>query len=147
MKLPDAVEAPRRAPPRRALDAVVEDDPPDRGDDVFAPPPVGRYFATVLQLDDLVVPGQLGLLRGAEHVGAAPRGSPRPELVAELVRLRPVRQVVGAEDHVLRRRRQRRAVRGRQDVVLRQHQDPGLRLRLGAEAAGGPPSGRRRSRR
>ncbi len=48
----------------------------------------------------------------------------------QLVCFRTVGQVVGAQDHVLRRRRQRRAVRRAEDVVGRQHQDARLGLRL-----------------
>jgi hypothetical protein len=42
-------------------------------------------------------------------------------------------QVVDAEDHVLRRNHQRRAVRRRQDIVGRQHEDLRLELRLMGE--------------
>ena len=78
-----------------------------------------------------VLVGELGLLRGPEHVHL--------RLVRlridgrQLVALGPVGQVVRAEHHVLRRRRQRRAVRRRQDVVGRQHQHAGLGLRLGGQ--------------
>ena len=52
----------------RALDAVVEDDPPDRGQEVLVPgaPVLGE----VVQLHEPVLERQLGLLRGAE-AGAA----------------------------------------------------------------------------
>ena len=43
------------------------------------------------------------------------------------------RQVVDADDHVLRRRGERTAVRRRLDVVDRQHEDAGLGLRLGGQ--------------
>ena len=47
------------------------------------------------------------------------------------VEVRPnLRHVVASEDHVLGRRRDRPAVRGFQDVVARQHEDPRLELRL-----------------
>ena len=44
-----------------------------------------------------------------------------------------MRQVVAAEDEVLRRHRERPAVRRRQDVVRREHQDLALDLRLGRQ--------------
>ena len=112
----------------RALDAVVVDDPPDRREHVTALAPVRAELGDVVQLDDAALVGELGLLRGAEHV--------RARLVRGAVDLRqllgfgPVGEVVGTEDHVLRRRRQRRAVRGGEDVVGGEHQDARLRLRL-----------------
>ena len=42
-------------------------------------------------------------------------------------------QVVRANDHVLRRNRDRSAVSRRQNVVRRKHEDPGFGLSLGAE--------------
>ena len=44
-----------------------------------------------------------------------------------------VREEVEPEHHVLRGRRQREAVRRREDVVRRQHEDAGLGLRLGRQ--------------
>ena len=76
--------------------------------------------------------GELGLLGGAEHVRARLVRWPR-SIFGQLLGLRPVGQVVGAEDHVLGRGRQRRAVRRGEDVVGGQHQDPRLRLRLGRQ--------------
>ncbi len=55
------------------------------------------------------------------------------DLRRQLLGLGAVGQVVGAEDHVLGGRRQRRPVRGREDVVGGQHQDPRLGLRLGRQ--------------
>ena len=94
--------------------------------------PVGTELGDVVQLDHARLVGELGLLRGAEHVRTRLVAWPR-SIFCELVRLRTVGQVVGAEDHVLGGRRQRRAVRGREDVVGGQHQDPRLRLRLRRE--------------
>ncbi len=48
----------------------------------------------------------------------------------QLLRVGAVGQVVRAEHHVLGGHGERRAVRRREDVVRRQHQQPGLRLRL-----------------
>ena len=55
----------------RALDPVVEDDPPDRGQEVLVPgPPV---LGVVVQLAAAVLVGQLGLLGGAERPSARSR--------------------------------------------------------------------------
>ena len=122
----------------RPLDPVVEDDPPDRGQEVLVlrPPELGE----VVELDQTVLVGQLGLLGGAERARTAPvrrlvplAGFGAALELRELLAVGPVGEVVDPEDHVLRRRRQRRAVGGAEDVVRRQHQDPRLRLRLGAE--------------
>ncbi len=113
---------------QRPLDAVVVDDPPDRREHVTALAPVGAELGDVVQLDDVALVGELGLLRGAEHV--RPRLIRRAIDLRELLRFRTVGQVVGAEDHVLRGRRQRRAVCGGQDVVGGEHQDARLRLGL-----------------
>src|SRR3954470_5420390 len=113
----------------RALDLLVEDDAPDGGEDVARALAVLAVLGHVVELRVPVLDGQLGLLSGPVHVRLDRRTVHRPQRVL----LRPVGQVVGAQDHVLRRRRQRRAVRGGQDVVARQHQHAGLRLRLGAE--------------
>ena len=118
----------------RALDAVVEDDPPDGGQEVL----VARApeLGVVVQLDDAVLVGELRLLCGAERVRRRPVGvAPVAALhllveLCELVAGRAVGEVVETEDHVLGRRRQRRAVGRREDVVRGQHQDPGLGLRL-----------------
>src|SRR3954447_12302910 len=113
----------------RALDLLVEDDAPDGGEDVARALAVRPVLGDVVELRVPVLDGQLRLLRGPVHVRLDRRPVHRPQRLL----LRPVGQVVGAEDHVLRRRRQRRPVRGGQDVVARQHQHAGLRLRLGAE--------------
>src|SRR3954453_17717758 len=123
----------------RALDALVEDDPPDGGEHVAtraAAPVLGQ----VMQAHHAVLVRQLRLLRGAEHVRPLAvlllvplaRGHALLELV-ELVRLGAVGQVVRAQHHVLRGRGERRAVRRRQDVVRRQHQEPRLGLGLGGQ--------------
>jgi hypothetical protein len=52
---------------QRALDALVEDDPPDRGEDV-ALTVHAAVLREVAQLDHVVLVGQLGLLRRAEDV-------------------------------------------------------------------------------
>ena len=53
---------------QRALDLVVEDDAPDGGGDVAAVQPLGAVVRRVVQADELVLVGELGLLGGAEHV-------------------------------------------------------------------------------
>ncbi len=58
----------------RALDAVVVDDAPDGRQHVAALAPEGAELGDVVQLHDAGLVGELGLLRGAEHV--------RPRLVA-----------------------------------------------------------------
>ena len=120
-----------------ALDLLVEDDPPDRGREVLvAGAPV---LGVVVQLAAAVLVDELGLLRGAEglRLGAAPgRALARFELLVDLLQLlgvRAVGEVVDPQHHVLRRRRQRRAVGGREDVVGGQHQHPRLGLGLGGE--------------
>src|SRR4051812_42567527 len=122
----------------RPLDAVVVDDAPDRREDVAALTPDRPVLGQGVELDLLLLVEQLRLLRRAEHVRARLVLGPlaRAEgllALGQLGRVRAVRQVVGAEHHVLRRRRERRAVRRRQDVVAREHEDPRLRLRLGAQ--------------
>ncbi len=112
----------------RPLDAVVVDDPPDRRENVPALAAERPELRDVVQLDDARLVGQLRLLGGAEGV--------RPRLVrgtvdlCELLGLGAVGQVVATEDHVLGRRRERRPVRRREDVVGGQHQDACLRLSL-----------------
>ncbi len=116
---------------QRPLDAVVVDDPPDRREDVTALAAAGAELGHIVQLDHVALVGQLGLLGRAEHVRARVVG--RTIDLRQLVRFRAVGQVVGAEDHVLGRRRQRRPVSGAEDVVRRQHQDACLGLRLGRQ--------------
>ena len=123
---------------QRALDAVVVDDPPDRREDVPALAARRPVLGQVLEPHEAGLVGELRLLGGAEHVRARlvlGPGVVLQRLLAggQLVGIRPVRQVVGAEHHVLGRGRERRTVRRRQDVVRRQHQDPRLGLSLGAE--------------
>ena len=112
---------------QRPLDAVVEDDPPDRGQEVLVT--VATVLRVIMERDDAVLVCELGLLRG-------------PERMRRLLQLRRVElghvvarvgQVVETQHHVLRRGRQRRTMGRREDVVGRQHQDPGLGLGLGAE--------------
>ena len=74
-----------------------------------------------MQVDLAVVEGALDLVGVAEHLALA---------------LGPVDlegQVVGAEHHVLGGDGDRAPGRRRQDVVRRQHEDPGLGLRLGRQ--------------
>ena len=85
----------------------------------------------VVQLHGAVLVGPLRLLGGAVHVRARLVG--RGVDLLQCGGLGTVRQVVGAEHHVLRRGRERRTVCRGEDVVRRQHQDPGLRLRLRGE--------------
>ena len=78
---------------------------------------------------------QLGLARRrvAQLVGH-PRLFERAERAALAGRaLDQLGQVEGADDHVLARHRDRAAVRRRQDVVRRQHEQPRLGLRLGRQ--------------
>src|SRR5215218_3944865 len=116
---------------QRPLDAVVEDDPADGGGDVAALHPVRAVVRDVVELDQAVLVAELGLLRGAEHVHLrlvllrVDRG--------QLLLVLAVGEVVGAEDHVLRRRGQRSAVRRGKDVVAREHQHPRLGLGLGGQ--------------
>ena len=83
----------------------------------------------VVQLDDAVLVGELSLLRGPERMRLFVELR-RVELLDVVAR---VGQVVEAEDHVLGRRGQRRAVRRREDVVGGEHQDARLRLCLRRE--------------
>jgi hypothetical protein len=83
----------------------------------------------VVELDDPVLERELGLLRRPERMGLLVELG-RIELGDVVVR---VGQVVETEDHVLGRRRERRAVRRRENVVGGEHQDARLRLRLGRE--------------
>ncbi len=76
----------------------------------------------------LVVDAELARRVGEEHLVAV--GARRDAL---LLRVVVDGQVVDAEDHVLRRRDDRRAVGGREHVVRRQHQGRGLDLRLEGE--------------
>src|SRR4051794_276429 len=123
----------------RALDALVEDDPPD-GREHVATGAAAPVLGQVVQAHHAVLVRELGLLRGAEHVRTLAvlllvplaRGDPLLELV-ELVRLGTEGQVVRAQHHVLGGRRERRAVRRREDVVRRQHQEPRLGLGLGGQ--------------
>src|SRR4051812_958982 len=124
---------------QRALDALVEDDPPDGREDV-ATGAAATVLGQVMQAHHLVLVRQLRLLRGAEHVRALAVLLVVPlaalQLLLERVQLLgllAVGEVVRAEHHVLRRRGQRRAVRRRQDVVRRQHQEPRLGLGLGGQ--------------
>jgi hypothetical protein len=106
------------------LHLVVEDDPPDGGQEVLLPG--APVLSQIVQVDDAVLVGELGLLRGAEGVRSGLQLL-RVDGLHVLVR---IREEVEPEHHVLRRRRQRLAVRGRQDVVRGQHQDAGLGLGL-----------------
>ena len=115
----------------RALDLRVEDHPTRRRQDQLAVPAV---LDRVLQADLPGLEVELDLLLGLE--------APDPLdllLLRELLGRRGrevaarVGQVVDPEHHVLRRRRQGTAVRRREDVVRREHQDPRLRLGLGRE--------------
>ena len=69
-----------------ALDLLVEDDPPDRGQEVLVPgPPV---LGLVVQFAAAVLVDELGLLRGAEHlhVRAEPlRALARLQLLVDLL--------------------------------------------------------------
>ena len=121
-------------------EALVEDDPSDRRlDDRHA-----RPVALAVDLDGLrehlrrqrlareadlhhrVQPNQAVVER---HQRLVDRAEPRDVLVV-LGAVRLERQVVDPEHHVLRRHGDRAAVRRRQDVVRRQHEDPRLGLGL-----------------
>ena len=112
----------------RALDAVVVDDPPDRRQDVPALAAVRPELGDAVQLHDARLVAELRLLGGAEHVHLRlVRGTVD---LREILRARTVGQVVAPEDHVLGGGGERGAVRGREDVVRGQHQDPRFRLGL-----------------
>src|SRR4051794_19776567 len=123
----------------RAIDALVEDDAPDRGEDVVLLTGAA-VLRQVVQLHHAVLVGELGLLGGTEDVRTLAVVLLTPLAAADLLLLvrqllvaRPVGQVVGAQHHVLARHRKRRAVSRRQDVVGRQHQQSCLRLGLGRQ--------------
>src|SRR4051812_9331036 len=123
----------------RAIDALVENDAPDRGEHVVVLTGAA-VLRQVVQLHHAVLVRELGLLRGTEDVRTLAVVLLAPLAAADLLLLvrqllvaRPVGQVVGAQHHVLARHRQRRAMSRRQDVVRRQHQQPRLRLGLGRE--------------
>jgi hypothetical protein len=102
---------------QRPLDPVVVDDPPDRRQDVAALTAERAVLGQVVQADAAQLVGELGLLRGAEHLRPRPALGPlvAGELLlqrGQLLGLGPVGQVVRAQHHVLRRRGQRRTVRG-----------------------------------
>ena len=108
---------------QRALDRRVEDHASGRGDQALglASPEHDR----LLQLDLVQVERDLDLVHVAEGAERALRaGRDRVDVLVA------VGQVVEADHHVLRRRRERTAVRGGQDVVRRQHQDARLGLGL-----------------
>src|SRR5437870_1120192 len=76
-----------------------------------------------LEVDVLVVVGDPNLLRVGEEAPLAPHRTLRGAQAL-------LGEVVDAEDHVLRRHRERRAIRRREDVVRGQHEHLGLELRL-----------------
>src|SRR3954471_15335958 len=81
----------------RALDLLVEDDAPDGGQDVAALLAVLPVLGDVVELGVAVLDRQLRLLRGPVDVRLDGRAVQRLQRVL----LRPVGQVVGAQDHVL----------------------------------------------
>ncbi len=109
-----------------ALDLGVEDHAAGRGENELVVPAVldRRLEADLLRLD-----GELDLLLVLEA------RRPRLELVDRRLRevLLRVREVVAAEHHVLAGRGQRPPVRGREDVVRAEHEQPRLGLRLGGQ--------------
>ena len=115
----------------RQLELALEDHAPGRREAHLVAAPV---LDGLLQRDLLRVERELHLI-----LARVPRQALHLELLRELLGRRrrevvlAVGEVVGAEHHVLRRRRERAPVGRREDVVRRQHQDPRLRLRLGAE--------------
>ena len=113
----------RRGVVQGAVDLGVEDHAARRRDDELVLPEV---LDRLLQPDLLRLDGELDLLLRAEA------GRPRLELLdRDRVEIPVgVREVIGAEHHVLRRRREGIPVRRREDVVRGQHQDPRLGLRL-----------------
>ena len=113
----------RRGVVQGAVDLGVEDHAARRRDDELVLPEV---LDRLLQPDLLRLDGELDLLLRAEA------RRPRLELLdRDRVEIPVgVREVIGAEHHVLRRRREGIPVRRREDVVRRQHQDPRLGLRL-----------------
>src|SRR3989441_7848561 len=93
------------------------------------------------RLDDLAVPAQadaglevdvLVVVRDAHLFGIREEAALTPHRALRRAETL-LGQVVNAEDHVLGRHRQRRAIRRRQDVVRGQHQHLGLELRLHRE--------------
>ena len=107
------------------FDPVVEDDPPDRGQEMLFT--VAAVFREIVERDDAVLVGELGFLRGPERMRLPVQGG-RVEVGHILA---TVGQVVQTEHHVLGRGRQGRTVGRREDVVGRQHQNPGLGLGFG----------------
>ena len=110
----------------RAAHLLVEDHAARRREDELLAAPV---LDRILEIDRARVDREDDLLLGAEALRAG------LEILTGLVGEigRAVRHVVGAEHHVLRRRRERLAVRRREDVVRREHEDPRLGLRLRGE--------------
>src|SRR2546422_7518462 len=109
-------------PQRLGHDLVQQAATDRRLDDLALPPQADAG----LEVDVLVVVGDPHFLGVGEETPLAPDRTLRR---AEAL----LGQVVDAEDHVLGRHRQRRAVRRRQDVVRGQHQHLGLELRLHRE--------------
>src|SRR5437667_5204765 len=109
--------------PKRLGDDAVEERPPHgRLDDLTVP----AQADSRLEVDVLVVVGNPDLLRVGEEAPLAPHRALRRAQAL-------LGEVVDAEDHVLRRHRERRAVRRREDVVRGQHEHLGLELRLHRE--------------
>ena len=120
------------------FDRLVEDDPPDRGQEVTTTGTA--VLGLVLQFATAVLVDEFGLLRGAEHLhGREPLPALCPtawrssSFAFSSVLVRPVGQVVDAEHHVLGRGRQRRPVSRGEDVVGGEHEDPRLGLGLGRQ--------------
>src|SRR6266849_2624597 len=109
-------------PQRRGHDLVQQGAPDRRLEDLAVPAQADAR----LQVDVLVVVGDPHLFGVPEEAPFAPDGALRRAQAL-------LGQVVDAEDHVLGRHRQRRAVRRGQDVVRRQHQHLGLELRFHRE--------------
>jgi hypothetical protein len=121
----------------RALDALVEHDAADRGQHVVAAV-AGPVLGQIVERHHAVLVRELRLLRRAEHVRALAvllrvplAREEHPLELGERAVVRSIGEVVGAQNHVLRRGGERRAVRRREDVVRRQHEQAGLRLGLG----------------
>ena len=113
----------------RTLDRLVEDHAAGRGHDQLT---VVAVLDRLLELDLLRLDRQHDLVLAAEPLRPVGRLQLRHVELRDVlaVGLLGVGEEVAAEDHVLGRRRQRPAVRRREDVVRGQHQDPRLGLRL-----------------
>uniref|UniRef100_A0A6J5ZJG6 Unannotated protein n=1 Tax=freshwater metagenome TaxID=449393 RepID=A0A6J5ZJG6_9ZZZZ len=123
---------------QRTLDAVVVDDAADGCQQVTAAGACGPVLGEVVEIDDAAFVQQLSFLSGTEDSRTRPALRPlvadeKLLLLRKLCGVGAVGQVVRTEHHLLGRRGQRDSVGRREDVVRREHQDPGFGLSFGAE--------------